>query len=239
MVTKAWWCPGVVFRIFVYQSACDHYRNLQLSFAKNTAAIEKWNMLYDSFILNFNICMWFSLEIIDSHAFCNEIVRLFLSSMGAAILNHFPPSRESDWKRFYESTPRVAKIMRSRETFSLNLQWRCENSFCCIGSLRPLTYFFVSCVCISRKLHGVRVESATGAMRRANRGRTFAWQRSLTTGFADNKTAVYCWRLPRLFFIFQQNCRQMHRVFVSAVSIILFTYVVNQYKDTSTMGKRN
>ena len=62
---------------FVYQSACDLYRNLQLSFAKNTAAIEKWNMLYDSFILNFNICMWFSLEIIDSHAFCNEIVRLF------------------------------------------------------------------------------------------------------------------------------------------------------------------
>ena len=42
---------------FVYQSACDHYRNLQLSFAKNTAAIEKWNMLYDSFILNFNSCM--------------------------------------------------------------------------------------------------------------------------------------------------------------------------------------
>ena len=125
MVTKAWWCPGVVYRYFVYQSACDHYRNLQLSFAKNTAAIEKWNMLYDSFILNFNICMWFSLEIIDSHAFCNEIVRLFLSSIGAAILNHFPPSRESDWKRFYESTPRVAKIMRSRETFSLNLQWRC------------------------------------------------------------------------------------------------------------------
>ena len=92
---------------------------------KNTAAIEKWNMLYDSFILNFNICVWFSLEIIDSHAFCNAIVRLFLSSMGAAILNHFPLSRESDWKRFHESTPRVTKIMRSRETFSLNLQWRC------------------------------------------------------------------------------------------------------------------
>ena len=125
MVIPSWspWHGGVPY--FVYQSAYDHYRNLQLSFAKNTAAIEKWNMLYDSFILNFNICMWFSLEIIDSHAFCNEIVRLFLSSMGAAILNHFPLSRESDWKRFYESTPRVAKIMRSRETFSLNLQWRC------------------------------------------------------------------------------------------------------------------
>ena len=131
MVTKAWcgvpgWCT---VSYFVYQSACDHYRNLQLSFAKNTAAIEKWNMLYDSFILNFNICMWFSLEIFDSHAFCNEIVRLFLSSMGAAILNHFPPSHESDWKRFHESTPRVAKIMRSRETFSLNLQWRCGANY--------------------------------------------------------------------------------------------------------------
>ena len=86
MVIPSWspWHGGVLY--FVYQSAYDHYRNLQLSFAKNTAAIEKWNMLYDSFILNFNICMWFSLEIIDSHAFCNEIVRLFLSSMGAAIL---------------------------------------------------------------------------------------------------------------------------------------------------------
>ena len=102
-------CVYMVIPYFVYQSAYYHYRNLQLSFAKNTAAIEKWNMLYDSFILNFNICTWFSLEIIDSHAFCSEIVRLFLSSMGAAILNHFPLSRESDWKRFYESTPRGRK----------------------------------------------------------------------------------------------------------------------------------
>ena len=126
--TALWLCVYSTYMVMVTVawSACDHYRNLQLSFAKNTAAIEKWNMLYDSFILTFNICMWFSLEINDSHAFCNEIVRLFLSSMGAAILNHFPLSRESDWKRFYESTPRVTKIMRSRETFSLNLQWRCE-----------------------------------------------------------------------------------------------------------------
>ena len=129
---------------FVYQSACDHYRNLQLSFAKTTAAIEKWNMLNDSFIVNFNICMWFSLEIIDSHAFCNAIVRLFLSSMGAAILNHFPLSRESDWKRFYESTPHVTKIMRSRETFSLTFSGgvghMCDSTQ---GSLCPRKYIKV------------------------------------------------------------------------------------------------
>ena len=73
------------------------YTTKTVTLAKIDVAIE--NMLYNSFIHNFNICMWICLEMIDSHAFCNEIVPLFLSSMGAAILIHFWLSCQSDWRR--------------------------------------------------------------------------------------------------------------------------------------------
>ena len=116
-----WWCTPYInlsaITIEIYNCHLQKIRQLSRNGICCMIAL---------FLISISACD--SLEIIDSHAFCNEIVRLFLSSMGAAIFNHFPLSRESDWKRFYESTPRprVTKIMRSRETFSLNLQWRCD-----------------------------------------------------------------------------------------------------------------
>ena len=42
-------------------------------------------------------------------------------------IESFPLSRESDWNASTSLRRRVTKIMRSRETFSLNLQWRCAS----------------------------------------------------------------------------------------------------------------
>ena len=130
--TALWLCvPGhgwcTVFRISIClrslsKSATGHLQKIR-QLSRNGICC-----MIALFLISISACD-FHLKLLIHMLFAMKLSVCFYRAWAPPYWTIFPLSRESDWKRFYESTPRVTKIMRSRETFSLNLQWRCGPGF--------------------------------------------------------------------------------------------------------------